>query len=69
MAYVTSLLSKWMPEQENGSHDVAVDSHPRLCGIMDTINSTLAHGPKTRLPSIFYDTKVRDIVDKVSVEE
>lgn len=69
MAYINSLISKWMPEQEDRSHDVAVDSHPRLCGIMDTINSTLAHGPKTKLPSNFYDAKVRDIGDRIAVEE
>ena len=69
MEYLSSLISKWMPEQDDGSHDVAVDSHPRLSGIMDTINSTLAHGPKTRLPSKFYDPKGRDIIDKIGVEE
>lgn len=55
-----------MPEN---SKRVAVDSHPRLSGIMDTINSTLAHGPKTRLPSKFYDVKGREIIDKIVVEE
>ena len=48
---------------------VAVDSHPRLSGIMDTINSTLAHGPETRLPKEFYDDKGRAIIDKIGVEE
>lgn len=66
MDYLTSLISKWMPED---SKRVAVDSHPRLSGIMDTINSTLAHGPKTRLPSKFYDAKGREIIDKIGVEE
>ena len=69
MQYLSSLISKWMPEQDDGSHDVAVDSHPRLSGIMDTINSTFAHGPKTRLPSKFYDSKGRDIIDRIGVEE
>ncbi|KAI4192539.1 MAG: hypothetical protein LQ346_004251 [Caloplaca aetnensis] len=55
-----------MPED---SPRVAVDSHPRLSGIMDTVNSTLAHGPKTRLPSPFYDTRIRDIIDKIGIEE
>ena len=55
-----------MPE---GSKRVAVDSHPRLSGIMDTINSTLAHGPSTRLPKEFYDKKARDIIDQIGVEE
>lgn len=66
MKYVNRLISKWMPEE---SPKVAVDSHPRLSGIMDTINSTLAHGPETRLPSAFYDDKSRAIIDKIGVEE
>ncbi|KAL8699568.1 MAG: hypothetical protein Q9201_005935 [Fulgogasparrea decipioides] len=36
---------------------------------MDTVNSTLAHGPKTRLPSAFYDPKGRDIIEKIGTEE
>ncbi|KAK5168546.1 hypothetical protein LTR04_006435 [Oleoguttula sp. CCFEE 6159] len=66
MEYLNKLISKWMPPNSRG---VAVDSHPRLSGIMDTINSTLAHGPETRLPSEFYDDKGRDIIDRIGVEE
>jgi acid phosphatase len=66
MDYLNNLISKWMPET---SKRVAVDSHPRLSGIMDTINSTLAHGPETRLPKEFYDNKGRDIIEKIGVEE
>jgi acid phosphatase len=66
MAYLTKLLTRWMPES---SKKVAVDSHPRLSGIMDTINSTLAHGPETRLPKEFYDKKMAGIIDKIAVEE
>lgn len=66
MDYVNKLISKWMPET---SKRVAVDSHPRLSGIMDTINSTLAHGPETRLPKEFYDQKGRDIIETIGVEE
>ncbi|MCJ1437495.1 hypothetical protein MMC27_006882 [Xylographa pallens] len=66
MDHLNSLISKWMPED---SKRVAVDSHPRLSGIMDTINSTLAHGPETRLPAAFYDPKGREIIDKIGVEE
>ena len=65
MKYLSSLISKWMPSQS----PVQVDSHPRLSGIMDTVNSTLAHGPETRLPAPFYDTKARKIIDKIGVEE
>ena len=66
MKYINSKISKWMPES---SSTVAVDSHPRLSGIMDTINSTLAHGPETRLPSEFYDKQLRETVGKIGVEE
>ncbi|KAL8669133.1 MAG: hypothetical protein Q9168_006260 [Polycauliona sp. 1 TL-2023] len=66
MDYLNNLMSKWMPEK---SPRVAVDSHPRLSGIMDTVNSTLAHGPKTRLPSAFYDPKGREIIDRIGTEE
>ena len=66
MDYLNRLIGKWMPEN---SKKVAVDSHPRLSGIMDTINSTLAHGPATRLPKEFYDEQGRDIIDRISVEE
>ena len=65
MAYLSSLISKWMPNNSQ----VAVDSHPRLSGIMDTINSTLAHGQETRLPSPFYDAKARTIIETIGVEE
>ena len=65
MEYLNSLIRKWMPNESK----VQVDSHPRLSGIMDTINSTLAHGPKTRLPSAFYDSRGREIIEKIGVEE
>jgi acid phosphatase len=66
MDYLNHLYSKWMPEY---SQRVAVDSRPRLSGIMDTINSTLAHGPETRLPKEFYDEKGHRIIEKIGVEE
>lgn len=66
MDYINSKISRWMPQS---SKKVAVDSHPRLSGIMDTINSTLAHGDETRLPGEFYDAKLRAIVDRIGVEE
>lgn len=64
MKYLSSLLSKWMPDGR-----VAVDSHPRLTGILDTVNSTLAHGPQTRLPPKFYDANGLEIMDKIGCEE
>ncbi|KAM4055334.1 histidine phosphatase superfamily (branch 2) domain-containing protein [Hirsutella rhossiliensis] len=66
MAYLTKKLGKWMPDD---SPKVAVDSRPRLSGIMDTINATSAHGPQTKLPSEFYDPKVKQIIEKIGVEE
>lgn len=66
MDYLTKVIGKWMPQD---SQRVAVDSHPRLSGIMDTINATLAHSSETRLPEEFYDKKAAAIIDKISVEE
>ncbi|KAJ4292257.1 hypothetical protein N0V88_005888 [Collariella sp. IMI 366227] len=65
MEYLDKLYTKWMPADTK----VAVDSRPRLSGIMDTVNATLAHGPETKLPSDFYDEKGREIMEKISVEE
>ena len=65
MNYLNNLIRKWMPNES----EVKVDSHPRLSGIMDSVNSTLGHGPATRLPAPFYDSKGRDIIDKIGVEE
>ncbi|KAB8238414.1 hypothetical protein ETB97_009340 [Aspergillus alliaceus] len=66
MGYINSVLSKWMPEN---SPKVAVDSHPRLSGINDTVNATDAHGPATRLPSEFYDKKSRQYMEQIAVDE
>lgn len=66
MDYLSKKLGKWMPE---GNARLAVDSHPRLSGVMDTINASLAHGPETRLPDEFYDPKVRQFLDKIVSEE
>ena len=66
LAYINKKIGKWMPED---SPVVKVDSRPRLSGVMDTVNATLAHGPNTRLPNEFYDKKLRADVDKVCVEE
>ncbi|KAI9893287.1 MAG: hypothetical protein M1814_000416 [Vezdaea aestivalis] len=65
MKYLSSLISSYMP----GNAPVAVDSHPRLSGIMDTVNSTRAHGPATKLPNKFYDKKAISIIEKISTEE
>ena len=67
MDHLNTLLQKWLPGQQR----VAVDSTPRLHGIWDTINSTLAtSGPPTRLPPEFYCSRARNIIDRiVTVEE
>ncbi|KAI1430848.1 histidine phosphatase superfamily [Xylaria sp. CBS 124048] len=66
MAYLNKIYGNWMPAS---TPRVSVDGRPRLNGIMDTINATLAHGPDTRLPQEFYDPKSREIMDKIVVEE
>ena len=66
LAYINKKIGKWMPED---SPIVKVDSRPRLSGVMDTVNATLAHGKSTRLPNEFYDPKVRADIDKVCTEE
>ncbi|KAI0534650.1 histidine phosphatase superfamily [Xylaria digitata] len=66
MEFLNKLYGKWMP---TSTPRVAVDGRPRLSGIMDTINSTLAHGPHTRLPKEFYDPKGREIIEKIAVDE
>ncbi|KAF4591578.1 acid phosphatase [Ophiocordyceps camponoti-floridani] len=66
MAYLTKKLGRWMPED---SPKVAVDSRPRLSGIMDSINASRAHGPRTRLPAAFYDPEVKRIMEKIGVDE
>lgn len=66
MDHVNKMVGKWMPDP---TKRIGVDSHPRLSGIMDTINSTSAHGLETRLPPEFYDSRVGEVIDKVGVEE
>ncbi|KAL7923558.1 histidine phosphatase superfamily [Trichoderma austrokoningii] len=67
MDYLTRKLGRYMPDESNPR--VAVDARPRLSGLMDTINSTLAHGPATRLPGDFYDPKAMAIMERIGVEE
>src|ERR1700761_4153225 len=43
MKYITKKIGKWMPGADGVEKKVAVDSHPRLSGIMDTINATDEH--------------------------
>jgi acid phosphatase len=66
MDYVNKLIGKWMPED---GQRVAIDSQPRLSGILDTINATLAHGSGTKLPNEFYDKKGMAIINRLVIEE
>ncbi|KAK5116463.1 hypothetical protein LTR62_008012 [Meristemomyces frigidus] len=66
MEFLNQKVGKYMPES---SPRVAVDGHPRLSGIMDTINATRAHGPATKLPAVFYEEGVIGKVDRVCTEE
>ncbi|QIW96181.1 hypothetical protein AMS68_001699 [Peltaster fructicola] len=66
LEYVNKRIGKYMPAE---SPVIKVDSHPRLSGVMDTINATLAHGPATRLPSDFYDPTALANIDRVCTEE
>jgi acid phosphatase len=66
MQHINKKLGKWMPEE---SPKIGVDSHPRLNGVMDTINATGAHGPDTRLPQEFYDPQVLSASDRIVREE
>lgn len=66
LAYINKKIGKWMPAD---SPIVKVDSKPRLSGVMDHVNATLAHGKDTKLPNEFYDKKVRDDIDRICREE
>lgn len=66
LAYINKKIGKYMPAE---SPIVKVDSHPRLSGVFDTVNATLAHGPDTKLPSEFYDKQFVSNVDRVCTEE
>ncbi|KAH8152453.1 uncharacterized protein LAJ45_03293 [Morchella importuna] len=63
MQHIQSRIGKWV---EGG---VKVDGKPRLSGIMDTVNATLAHGPATKLPGEFYEPEVLAAMDKINVDE
>lgn len=66
LAYINKKIGKWMPAD---SPVVKVDSHPRLTGVMDTVNATLAHGSATKLPKEFYDEKLISHMDRICTEE
>ncbi|KAF7595119.1 hypothetical protein BBP40_007323 [Aspergillus hancockii] len=64
MAYLNSLLRKYMPSQQ----PITTNSKPSVHAIHDIINATSAT-PDIRLPKEFYDTMVVDIVTKIAYEE
>ncbi|PWW80170.1 phosphoglycerate mutase-like protein [Tuber magnatum] len=63
MQHLQSRIGKWVDGK------IAVDGHPNLCGITDTVNATLAHGETTKLPNEFYEPRVREIMDDITVDE
>ncbi|KAI1848795.1 hypothetical protein JX265_013762 [Neoarthrinium moseri] len=65
MRYLSKKLGKWMP----GNKALTLDSRPTLSALMDTINATRAHGPSTRLPDEFYDERVREVIDRIVIDE
>ncbi|KAI1126979.1 histidine phosphatase superfamily [Nemania abortiva] len=64
MRFLSEKLGKWIPAGKS----LAVDSRPRLFGVMDTINASIAHGPDTRLPDEFYEERVRKTIDRIVVD-
>lgn len=66
MAHINKKIGRYMPDE---SPQIKIDSHPRLSGMMDTINATRAHGPATKLPNEFYDPELLANIDKLVVDE
>lgn len=66
MQRLNQKLGKWMPAE---SPTIAIASHPRLSGLLDTINATRAHGPATKLPKEFYDSETIGAIDRIVTEE
>ncbi|KAF8437860.1 histidine phosphatase superfamily [Terfezia claveryi] len=63
MQYLQSRIGKYL------DGPVAIDGHPRLSGIVDSVNATLAHGEEVRMPNEFYEPKVREILNRINVDE
>ncbi|KAF3929518.1 hypothetical protein ABW19_dt0202908 [Dactylella cylindrospora] len=64
MKYLTSKLGNHLKDGV-----AKVDGSPRLSGVMDTIASTYAHGPLTKLPSYFYEPGIFARAEKIVTEE
>lgn len=76
MEHINRKIGKWMPQsKDGGKQKIAVDSHPRLSGVMDSINATLAHERTVlgkngvNLPEEFYDEGVRKNIDRICTDE
>ncbi|KAK2750159.1 hypothetical protein FQN57_004655 [Myotisia sp. PD_48] len=66
LEHINILIRRWMP---NGQK-VAIDSEPKLAGILDTINSVSALPEPTKyLPREFFDDKSRQAMEKIVSEE
>lgn len=66
MDYLNSRLRKYMPNQTR----IAVKSKPSIHNLHDIINATEATGRSDiALPKEFYETKVRQIIERIAYEE
>jgi len=63
MQYLQSRIGKYL------DGPVAIDGHPRISGIIDSVNATLAHGEEVRMPKEFYEPKVREILSRIHMDE
>lgn len=64
MALLQDRIGKHMPTGK-----VTLEGHPRLSGVLDTVNSSLAHGPATKLPPEFYEPAVLKALDTIVTNE
>lgn len=69
MEHLNRKMGKWMPEGEHKR--IKLDGKPRVSGIMDTVNASLAHDDTagTRLPAEFYDDTSRRYIDRMACDE
>jgi len=65
MKYLNTKLSQYMPDKG----PVRIGGHPKLSGILDHLNSTIAHSSEVHLPAEFYEPRVRQIIDEIETEE
>ncbi|KAI0096085.1 histidine phosphatase superfamily [Nemania sp. FL0031] len=63
--YLSEKLGKWLPK----GRPLSVDSKPRLSDVMDTLKTSIAHGPETRLPDEFYEERVHKTIERIVIDE